>query len=76
MRREDTAEEAAFRAEARAWLESNAKRLDGVDDWSRGPRDHDEGAEALYFRRTREWQRTLYDGGWSAITWATDHGGR
>ncbi len=76
MRREDTAEEAAFRAEARAWLESNAKRLDGVDDWSRGPRDHGEEAEALYFRRTREWQRTLYDGGWAAITWAPEHGGR
>ena len=31
----DTPEEAAFRAEARAWLEANARpRTGGDDDWS------------------------------------------
>jgi acyl-CoA dehydrogenase len=76
MRRVDTPDEAAFRAEARAWLEAHAKRLDGVDDWSRGPRDHGAEAEHRFFERTREWQRTLADGGWAAITWAPEHGGR
>ena len=54
MRRVDTAAEAAFRGEARAWLEANAKRLNGIDDWSRGPRDHGEAAERKYFERSRE----------------------
>ena len=75
MRREDTPEEAAFRAEVRAWLETNAKPLDG-DDWSRGPREHTPEADAEYFERSRQWQRTLFDGGWAAITWPVEHGGR
>ena len=75
MRRADTPEEAAFRAEVRAWLDANAKPLDG-NDWSRGPRDHSAEAEAEYFEKGRQWQRTLYDGGWAAITWAPEHGGR
>jgi acyl-CoA dehydrogenase len=76
MRRQDTPEEAAFRAEVREWLEANAKRRNGIDDWSRGPTEHSAGAEAEYFERSRQWQRTLYDGGWAAITWAPEHGGR
>ncbi len=76
MRRRDTPEEARFRAEARAWLEVNAKLLNGVDDWSRGSRDHGDEAERRFFERTREWQRKLADGGWAAITWAREHGGR
>jgi acyl-CoA dehydrogenase len=76
VRRPDTPEEAGFRAEARAWLEANAKLCNGVDDWSRGSRDHGDEAERRFFERTREWQRTLADGGWAAITWAREHGGR
>jgi len=76
MRRQDTPDEAAFRAEVRTWLSANAKRRNGVDDWSRGPRDHSEEAEAEYFERSRQWQATLYDGGWAAITWAPEFGGR
>jgi alkylation response protein AidB-like acyl-CoA dehydrogenase len=76
MRHQDSPEEAAFRAEARAWLDANARRRSGAGDWSRGPRDHGPEAEAAFFERCRAWQRTLFDGGWAGITWPTRYGGR
>jgi acyl-CoA dehydrogenase len=76
MRREDGPEEAAFRAKARAWLATTARRRDGESDWSRGPHDHGPEGEAAFFERCRAWQRTLFDAGWAGITWPTRHGGR
>jgi alkylation response protein AidB-like acyl-CoA dehydrogenase len=66
---DDTPEEAAFRAEARAWLEAHAPahvaprtaRSSGGDEW---------------VRRCKAWQRTLYDGAWAGITWPKEYGGR
>ncbi len=66
---DDTPEEAAFRAEARAWLEAHAPghvappgaRAAGGDEW---------------VQRCKAWQRALYDGGWAGITWPKEHGGR
>ena len=65
-----------FRAEAREWLEAHARPRTGPGDWSNGPRDPSWDAECEYFERCREWQRTLYDGGWAGITWPAEHGGR
>src|SRR5277367_5158267 len=48
-----------FRAEVRAWLESNRPAAD-IADWP----------------GLREWHRTLYDGGWAAIAWPREYGGR
>jgi alkylation response protein AidB-like acyl-CoA dehydrogenase len=76
MKRVDTPEEAAFRAEARAWLEANAKRRTGQGDWSNGPREHTPAAEDEYWAKMKAWVRTRFDGGWAAITWAREHGGR
>jgi alkylation response protein AidB-like acyl-CoA dehydrogenase len=73
MRRRDTPEEAAFRAEARAWLEAHARPRGGE---AAGPRDHGPEAEAAFFERCRAWQRTLFDGGFAGITWPRRHGGR
>jgi alkylation response protein AidB-like acyl-CoA dehydrogenase len=68
---DDTPEEAAFRAEARAWLETHAPahvapgaaraRAAGADEW---------------VQRCKDWQRALYDGGWAGITWPKEYGGR
>ncbi len=68
---DDTPEEAAFRAEARAWLQTHAKPLEGTrrDPW--GGKD-----EATHVASCKAWQRTLYDGGWSGITWPKEYGGR
>jgi alkylation response protein AidB-like acyl-CoA dehydrogenase len=72
---DDTPEEAAFRAEARTWLDAHAVPKGHPEDfsaafWSPG---YD---EASYVARCRTWQRTLYDGGWAGITWPKEHGGR
>jgi alkylation response protein AidB-like acyl-CoA dehydrogenase len=74
---DDTPEQASFRAEVRAFLETHAEPKTGTDaDWSRGgmSNDHDEIAE--YLGRCRAWQRTLYDNGWAGITWPKEYGGR
>lgn len=68
---DDTPEEAAFRAEARAWLESNADSRTG-DEASSMTRASSEG----HVERCQAWQRTLYDGGWAGITWPKEYGGR
>jgi len=59
-----TAEEQAFREEARDWLRSNLP----TDE--RPP----EGQEMREFDLA--WQRTLFDGGWAGINWPTEFGGR
>jgi len=72
---DDTPEEAAFRAEARAWLDAHATPKGSADDFSSGlwAGDYD---EATYVARCRIWQRALYDGGWAGITWPKQFGGR
>ena len=69
----DTPEEAAFRAECRAWLEANAE-----------PRQPgDPGSDALGERTTPEtvkaaqaWQKKKAEAGWTCITWPKEYGGR
>lgn len=59
-----TAEEQAFREEARTWLRDN------LPTEPRPP----EGQEMREFDLA--WQRTLYDGGWAGISWPSEYGGR
>ena len=61
---------------ALAWLEANATLRQGPGDWSRGPRNHSFEAEQEYWTKMKAWQRRRFDGGWAAITWAREHGGR
>jgi alkylation response protein AidB-like acyl-CoA dehydrogenase len=67
---DDTPEEAAFRAEARAWLEAHATRR-RADQPRGGPSD-----EPDHVDECKVWQRSLYDGGWAGITWPKEYGGR
>src|SRR4051794_2296162 len=72
---DDTPEEAAFRAEARAWLETNAIPKGSPDDFSAGHfSGHIDAAE--YIKRCRWWQGQLYEAGWAGISWPTAFGGR
>ena len=61
----ETADESAFRAEARAWLAANvpAEPLPSFDT-------------AEGFAAHRAWERRLYDGRWSAVSWPVEYGGR
>jgi alkylation response protein AidB-like acyl-CoA dehydrogenase len=62
--------ELAFAGEARAWLAANLP-----DAWRR---DHcwTRAEDPMWHDIAREWQHKLYDGGWIAISWPREHGGR
>ena len=59
----DTPAEAAFRAEARAWLEANQ------------PTEEDlAGLDGL--QQAKLWQKRKFDAGWACIRWPKEYGGR
>ena len=69
----DTPEEAAFRAEARAWLDANAE-LASPDD---PPADTlGERANPETVRAAQAWQKKKAEGGWACLTWPKAYGGR
>ena len=65
-----TPEQAAFRAEIRAWLEEHLPW-----DYGQGlpPRFDDLGEEVAFLRR---WQASLAEGGWVGVAWPKEYGGR
>src|SRR5271154_5470661 len=75
MNFEDSPEEAAFRLEARAWIDANApKQL------------HDEIAKSGFASLTltspdpiaaaKAWQKKKFDAGWACLHWPKEYGGR
>lgn len=65
-----TKKEEKFRKELRTWLEYNLP-----EGWLEGKRDLPENLDE-YSTFLRNWQRKLYDGGWAAIAWPKEYGGR
>lgn len=63
----DTPELAAFRSEARAWLDANAERR--TDRLHMGM----EGEQA--FLEAKEWYRKKAEAGFACLTWAKEYGG-
>ncbi len=62
--------ETAFASEARAWLAANLPATWRRDHaWTRAE-------EPMWLEVARDWQRRLFDGGWAAIAWPREHGGR
>jgi alkylation response protein AidB-like acyl-CoA dehydrogenase len=72
---DDTPEEAAFRAEARAWLEANAPAKGSAADFSEAFFDH-RADVADTMRLNAAWQRRLWDGGWAGISYPREWYGR
>ena len=68
----DTPEEAKFRAEARAWLEANAKPL-APGETPPGTLERDDPATV---KAAQKWQAKKSDAGWAVLTWPKEHGGR
>ncbi len=67
MRLKDTPEEAAFRAELRAWLDATLPTLPPeppFEDWP-AKRAYDTG-----------WQRRLFEAGYAGVSWPKEYGGR
>ena len=73
---DDTPEEAAFREEARAWLSTHAQPRTAASAPPATLTDAFSAEEQEHVRRSKEWQATLYDGGWAGITWPKEYGGR
>jgi alkylation response protein AidB-like acyl-CoA dehydrogenase len=65
----DSPREAAFRAEARAFLEAHKP-----ERWEH-PFAENVDEERL-LSGSRAWQRTLFENGWGAILWPREYGGR
>jgi alkylation response protein AidB-like acyl-CoA dehydrogenase len=75
---DDSPDDAAFRAEARAWLQGRAKPREVENEFTRryASADNSPEADAEHVRRCKEWQRTLFEGGWAGINVPTEYGGR
>src|ERR1700760_648329 len=67
----DTEEEAAFRAEARAFLAANAEPKAGAR-----PVLRQSGVDAEGVARCKAWQARKADAGFAGITWPKRYGGR
>ncbi|MEY2468633.1 MAG: hypothetical protein QOF21_1331 [Actinomycetota bacterium] len=66
---DESPEDIAFRAEALAWLKEHATL--------RGPVTANAAADdPAHVARCKAWQATLADGGWAAIAWPAEYGGR
>jgi len=63
--------EAAFRAEARAWLEEAAR-----SPVAQRVRAGSASLDVEWVARVKPWQAYLADHGWAGITWPKDSGGR
>ncbi len=68
---EESPEEAAFRKEARGWLDTYA----GSDQARQVQRVPGED-EAAFVERARPWQALLAEHGWAGIAWPEAYGGR
>ena len=80
MNFDDNAEEAAFRQEARAWLEANAPRLregeaGGTAQLGLLP-GLTEADDEDTIAAAQSWQAKKADAGWACITWPKEYGGR
>jgi alkylation response protein AidB-like acyl-CoA dehydrogenase len=68
---DESPEEAAFRAEARAWLEGAAHA-----EAARDLRGATPSLDSGWIARAKRWQAHLADEGWACISWPEDSGGR
>jgi alkylation response protein AidB-like acyl-CoA dehydrogenase len=66
-----SSDEDAFRTEARTWLAENLDAWRLRHDGRILSGDTEEG-----FAQHLDWERTLFDGGWAAVSWPVEHGGR
>jgi alkylation response protein AidB-like acyl-CoA dehydrogenase len=68
---DESPDEAAFRADVRAWLQGAADT-----DAARGLSGATPSLDSDWVARAKPWQAHLADSGWAGITWPKDSGGR
>lgn len=83
MNFDDSPKEAAFRAEALAFLQANAKLkkkdVKSKKDSKKSTKVSEESskqAEKAYLKRAKAWQKLKYDEGWACLHWPKKYGGR
>ncbi len=75
MNFDDTAEEAAFRAEARAWIEANAPKDLEAELKSGGFGNN--GLKSIDpILASKAWQKKKAEAGWACLHWPKEYGGR
>ncbi|MGI9345116.1 MAG: acyl-CoA dehydrogenase family protein [Gammaproteobacteria bacterium] len=72
MNFDDTTQEAAFRQEARAWLDANAPLKQHPRDVWRATGSGEQSALAA----AKEWQQKKQQSGWACLQWPKAYGGR
>ena len=65
----DSPAQAAFRQQLRDWLRDNLPA-----GWGTSVREPQDEAQRMAFRL--DWEKRLYRGGWSGISWPREYGGR
>jgi acyl-CoA dehydrogenase len=75
MNFDDTPEEAAFRAEARAWIDANAPKHLHAALSGAGFGTSEEG-DVDMLAASKAWQKKKYDAGWACLHWPKEFGGR
>lgn len=71
---DDTPQEAAFRAEARAWLDANAPRHRDAEVQRAQISPNDIVAEEM-LDLAKSWQKTKAEAGWACLNWPRRYGG-
>src|SRR5438445_13395232 len=71
-----TPEDAAFRAEARAWLAEHVGPYKVDGDRGREPLAFADVEDTDYVERGRAWQKELFDGGYAELGWPKKNRGR
>ena len=75
MNFDDTPQEAAFRAQARAWIDANApKHLEPELSEPSVGRIRLRSGDILEV--SKEWQKKKFDAGWACLHWPKEYGGR
>ncbi len=75
MNFDDTPEEAAFRAEARAWIQANAPH-ELAEELAQGGFGHMALKSADPMEAAKAWQKKKFDAGWACLHWPKEYGGR
>jgi len=72
----DSPEDAAWRTEVGTWLEANAERRPEGEETVPDLLGEESDDPDEVIRRAKDWQRKLYEAGYSAITWPAAYGGK
>src|ERR1700735_4696477 len=75
MNFDDTPQEAAFRAEAKAWIAANAQKQ-YEEELKKASLGRTELKGANLLEVAKAWQRKKADAGWACLHWPKEYGGR